>query len=80
MSKPVFRMKDFSIKSIYIGSRLQGGPQYRYEIYYHAPNGQTVRLNETCYTKVGAREYIRRTIRIAKALKAKRDAEANIAE
>ena len=71
-----FKIKDFNIKSVYVGSRLQGGPQYGYEIYYHAPNGKSVRLNKVCYTKKAAIEYIRQTIKIARAIQEKRAAEA----
>ena len=71
-----FRVKDFTIKPVYIGSRLQGGPQYGYEIYYHAPSGKTVRLDKITYTKKDAQAYIRETIKIAQALREKKAAEA----
>ena len=64
-----FRVKDFTIKPIYVGSRLQGGPQYGYAIYYNTPSGKSVRLNKTCYTKKAANEYIRQTIKLASAMR-----------
>lgn len=63
-----FKVKDFSIVSVYIGSRLQGGPQYGYRIYYNAPDGRTKRLNKTCYTKESARKHIRATVKALNAI------------
>ena len=60
--------KDFEIKGVRVGSRLQGGPEWAYEIYFNAPTGKKVRLNKTFYTKEAARKYIRETIKLAKEL------------
>ena len=66
-------VKDFEIKSVRIGSRIQGGPEWAYQIIYNAPNGKQVRLNTICYTKEAARKHIRETIKIAEALRGSKE-------
>lgn len=67
--KKTFLVKDFEIWSFRCGSRLQGGPEWAYEIIYHAPDGKTVMLNKICYKYEAARQHIRQTIKIAEEMR-----------
>lgn len=53
--------KDFSLKFIYIGSRIQNGPQYGYKVIYTASDGKERSLEiskKIFYSKRAAREAI----------------------
>ena len=62
------RCKDFSIKSIYIGSRLRNGPQWGYRVIYTAPDGRDTCLGETFYRKVDAKRAISAQVRLMNRL------------
>lgn len=67
------RCKDFKIVFVYIGSRLQNGPQYGYQIVY---NGRAA--NGTYRTKTEARKAISEYVKRMNYILAKREKEAHL--
>ena len=60
--------KDFEIKSVYIGSRLQSGPQWAYRVYYTAPDGRQTSIKGLFYRKSDARKTISERVRLLNSL------------
>ncbi len=60
------RCKDFEIKSFRYGSRLNGGPEWAYEIIYHHQDGsgRSTRIGGDFFTKEAARKHISKVVEI----------------
>ena len=54
--KRVFTAKQFTIKSEWYGSRLEGGPDWCYVIWFNASNGKSVRIGDTYFKKADAQK------------------------
>lgn len=74
--------KDFKLKFVHVGSRLQNGPQYGYQVTYIAPDGKERKLEiskQTFYSKRAARaaisKYVKTMNRILERLQTERSEE-----
>ena len=73
--KRVFTANQFTIKCVWFGSRIQGGPDYVYHICFNAPNGKQIALNGSFSRKADAKKYIAECCKISNALYEKKEAQ-----
>lgn len=66
--KRIFTAKQFTIKSEWCGSRLEGGSDWIYRIYFNAPNGKQIEMKEKFFRKEDAKKYISRLCKLANAM------------
>ncbi len=71
--KRVFTAKQFTIKCEWYGSRLEGGPDWCYRVWWNAPNGKTVPMSEIFFKKEDAKKFVAKTCKTSNALYAERE-------